>query len=81
MPEDIGTELASGTLKRRPRRALGLTEAAWVQVFRLEDGYAVELNPFFPDDFHTDGEERKSNPAAARREALAFFRRIAAPKR
>jgi hypothetical protein len=79
--EELGFELAMGTLKRRQRKLLGLGVAPCVQVFRLEEGYAVELRPFFPDSFHPDGEERVDDPRAARREALAFFRRVARPEK
>jgi hypothetical protein len=78
--ESVGHELAFGVLKRRQKAALGLTVAPYVQLIRLEEGYSVELSPFFPDDIHPDGEHRPDDPRAARREALAFFRRIARPE-
>jgi hypothetical protein len=79
--ETLGYELAYGVLKRRQKKLLGLTVAPTVQVIRLDEGYAVELSPFFPDDTHPDGEARADDPGAARREALAFFRRIARAER
>ena len=75
--ENVGEELAFGVLKRRPRKALGVQQKTYVQLLRLEEGYSVEICPFFPDSEHSDGEERTDDPAAARREALALFRRIA----
>jgi hypothetical protein len=71
----IGEEIACGRLVHPERWRK--SPPTYVQVFRGEGGWSVDLGAFFPDDFDQDGKERPTSIEAARKEALAYFRKVA----
>ncbi len=74
--EALGDTLKEGPIRNRVALSWLEKERTFVQVLRVDDGYSVEINAYYPD-YEGDPENDRKGRQAAHRAALDLFRKLA----